>query len=223
MLIQVAGILDREEAAMLLEEGVDLLAFPLGPGVRTRDLSLDQAVSILREVRCSDRSVLITYLDTASAIAAYATAMGVSMVQLHAPIAKKEVETLRKTSKLEILKSICVTGVGPAAAAALTSEIEEFAPLVDYFLVDSYDPVTGARGATGKTHDWMVTRRLVEASPKPVLLAGGLTAENVACAILAVGPAGVDVHTGLEDASGRKCREKVRAFVKAVRSVTEVS
>jgi phosphoribosylanthranilate isomerase len=54
-----------------------------------------------------------------------------------------------------------------------------------------------------------------------MFLAGGLTPENVSSAILAVGPAGVDVHTGLEDATGRKCPHKVRAFMKAVRSDTD--
>ena len=50
-------------------------------------------------------------------------------------------------------------------------------------------------------------------SPHPVILAGGLTPDNVADAIKVVRPAGVDVHTGVEDESGRKCREKVAMFV----------
>lgn len=220
MLVQVAGILDSEEAAMLLEEGVDLLGFPLGPGVRTADLTLDQAVTIVRDTHCADRAVLITYLDTAPAVIAYAAALGASTVQLHGPIARKEVEFLRHTSSLRLIKSIIVTGSGPAAAATLATKVEQFAPLVDFFLVDSYDPVTGARGATGKTHDWSVSRRLVEVSPRPVILAGGMTADNVRSAILAVSPAGVDVHTGLENADGRKCPRKTRAFIQAVRTVT---
>ena len=50
-------------------------------------------------------------------------------------------------------------------------------------------------------------------SPKPVILAGGLTPENVADAIRTVRPAGVDAHTGLEDETGRKDKEKVAAFI----------
>ena len=89
----------------------------------------------------------------------------------------------------------------------------ELAPLVDGFITDTYSPETGASGATGRTHDWAVSRRLVQLSPKPVILAGGLTPANVRQAIAAVRPAGVDVHTGVEDASGRKDRDKVLAFV----------
>jgi hypothetical protein len=53
-----------------------------------------------------------------------------------------------------------------------------------------------ASGATGKTHDWRVSRRLVEVADKPVILAGGLNPENVKRAILEVRPAGVDSHSG---------------------------
>ena len=103
--------------------------------------------------------------------------------------------------------------VGLHSAAVLERLVSELAPLVDAFLTDTFAPDTGAAGATGRTHDWSVSRRMVELSPRPVILAGGLTAENVRRAIEEVRPAGVDVHTGVEDASGRKSRDKVLAFV----------
>jgi len=58
-----------------------------------------------------------------------------------------------------------------------------------------------------------VSRQLVRHSPRPVILAGGLNPSNVRDAILAVRPAGVDAHTGLEDVSGRKSEEKVKKFI----------
>jgi phosphoribosylanthranilate isomerase len=58
-----------------------------------------------------------------------------------------------------------------------------------------------------------VSRRLVELSARPVILAGGLTPANVGQAISLVRPAGVDVHTGVEDTIGRKDRAKMLAFV----------
>ncbi len=90
-------------------------------------------------------------------------------------------------------------------ADAVEGQVAEFAPHVDAFITDTYDPETGASGATGRTHDWAVSRHLVELSPKPVILAGGLTASNVREAIEFVRPAGVDVHTGIERDDGRKC------------------
>jgi len=103
-------------------------------------------------------------------------------------------------------------------AAALQEAVDRFAPLVDAFITDTFDPATGASGATGKTHDWTVSRRLVERSPKPVILAGGLTAGNVRDAIRTVRPAGVDVHTGVEGSDGRKRRDLVHTFVAEARA-----
>src|SRR5258705_11840427 len=96
---------------------------------------------------------------------------------------------------------------------ALEAMLSELSPFVDAFITDTFDPKAGASGAAGKTHDWRVSRRLVELSPRPIILAGGLTAENGSGAILEVRPAGVDSHTGFEDAAGRKSREKVHKFL----------
>lgn len=98
--------------------------------------------------------------------------------------------------------------------AALEKSVVELSPYVDAFITDTFDPDTGASGATGKTHDWEISRRLVELSPKPVILAGGLNPENVAEAIDFVNPAGVDSHTGVENESGRKDADKIRLFMK---------
>ena len=58
-----------------------------------------------------------------------------------------------------------------------------------------------------------MSRRLVELADRPIILAGGLTPENVKRAILEVRPAGVDSHTGVEDSTGRKSRGKVQKFL----------
>ena len=86
----------------------------------------------------------------------------------------------------------------------------------DRFLMDSYDPRTV--GGTGKVCDWNQARDLVRAADTPVLLAGGLTAENVADAIRLVQPFGVDVSSGVEIEPGVKDIDKVRRFIDACRS-----
>jgi len=86
----------------------------------------------------------------------------------------------------------------------------------DRFLLDSYDPKT--IGGTGKTCDWSRAKEVVEASKTPVLLAGGLTPENVCEAIQIVHPWGVDVSSGVEIAPGKKDLEKVEAFIAACSS-----
>lgn len=82
-------------------------------------------------------------------------------------------------------------------------------------LVDTGGP--SAPGGTGTTGDWSLARRLREQVPE-LVLAGGLTPENVAGAIAVVGPHGVDVSSGVESAPGRKQAARMQAFVAAVRS-----
>ena len=98
--------------------------------------------------------------------------------------------------------------------ATLLHEVQTYAPLVDAFITDTFNPATGASGATGMTHDWAASRALVEHSPRPVILAGGLNPGNVYDAIRAVGPAGVDAHTGVEGPDGRKSPTLVEQFVR---------
>ena len=85
----------------------------------------------------------------------------------------------------------------------------------DRFLLDSYDPKTV--GGTGKVCDWEKARSLVKSLETPVLLAGGLTPDNVTEAIRQVRPWGVDVSSGVEIEPGVKDIAKVEAFIAACR------
>lgn len=85
----------------------------------------------------------------------------------------------------------------------------------DRYLLDSYDPKT--IGGTGQTCDWEKAKTLVKSLETPILLAGGLTPENVAAAIEQVKPWGIDVSSGVEIEPGVKDLEKVKAFMAAAR------
>ena len=87
---------------------------------------------------------------------------------------------------------------------------------VDAVVLDSYSPA--APGGTGHTVDWTAARAFVAASRTRVLLAGGLRAENVAAAIRAVRPWGVDVSSGVEAQPGRKHLDAVKRFIEACRA-----
>lgn len=210
-LIQIAGIIDEAEARMLRQCGVNYLGFPLRLPVHREDISEQAASEIIRRLEPPAFGVLITYLDESREIAELCEALGARIVQLHGDIQTGELVKLRELApQLIIIKSL-VIGLHPQAA--LESTIARFATHVDGFITDTYDPSSGASGATGKTHDWRISRRLVELSNRPVILAGGLGPDNVRRAILEVRPAGVDSHTGVEDHTGRKCRRKVEKFL----------
>ncbi|MGA3181030.1 MAG: phosphoribosylanthranilate isomerase [Verrucomicrobiota bacterium] len=84
----------------------------------------------------------------------------------------------------------------------------------DYILLDSYVP--GQPGGTGETFNWDLAAEARELG-KPIILAGGLTPENVARAVRVVEPFAVDVSSGVESTPGKKDRQKMRDFVAAVR------
>ncbi|HUV75170.1 MAG TPA: phosphoribosylanthranilate isomerase, partial [Dehalococcoidales bacterium] len=84
------------------------------------------------------------------------------------------------------------------------------------YLLDS--SIKGKYGGTGMTFNWDLARQVAEQFP--VIIAGGLTPENVAKAIKTAAPWGIDVSTGVET-GGVKSVEKIRAFIRAVRSVEE--
>lgn len=215
-IIHVAGVLDRTEAEMLIECGVEHLGIPLVLEFHGEDLSVDRAVSIVGALADRARFFLITYLDEASSIAKLCRRLGVDTVQLHGDISTGEVGSLRERwPDLRIIKSLIVRD---GNREALVEQIRAFAPLVDAFITDTFDPKTGARGATGMAHDWQVSRALVEVSPKPVILAGGLNPDNVRRAISFVRPAGVDVHTGIEGVDGRKERRLTEGFISEARA-----
>jgi phosphoribosylanthranilate isomerase len=160
--------------------------------------------------------VLITYEGTARGIDRFCRALGVWRVQLHGDIAIDELAALRRLRPdLFIVKSLVVGREDPSELFALAATCSRW---VDAFITDTFDPETGAEGATGHVHDWEISRRLVAATPRPVILAGGLRPDNVAAAIRAVRPAGVDVHTGVEDAAGRKDAALVARFVAEARA-----
>ncbi len=210
-LIQIAGISDEAEARMLRRCGVNYLGFPLRLPIHREDISEADAAKIIGDLEAPAFGVLITYLDDAGEIAAFSSSLGAHIVQLHGDIAVEELAKLKAIApELLVIKSLVVGLHGEHVLEAMADRCSAH---VDAFITDTFDPATGATGATGITHDWSVSRRLVEMSTRPVILAGGLGPDNVRRAILDVRPGGVDSHTGVEDDAGRKCPDKVKAFV----------
>ena len=210
-MIQIAGVIDQKEADELIACGATLLGFPLRLPVNSEDLSEAEAAAIIKGLADGIDAVLITYQNEAQDISNFCQEMGAKFIQLHGEVSKQELEKLRLISpKLTIFKSLVT---GKYSLDELLQSVKLLSPFVDAFITDSFDSKTGATGATGKLHDWSISRALVIASPKPVILAGGLTPENVYEAIMTVKPAGVDTHTKVEAPDGRKDLAKVKKFI----------
>lgn len=214
-LIQVAGIIDSAEAQMLVNAGVHYLGFPLRLAFHKEDISEEEAVKIIRSLKPPHHGVVITYLQKAEDILKLCNTVGACHVQLHGDVSPDELATLKKRDWSPfVIKSLIVRNNN---LSELEVQLTTYSHYVDAFITDTYDPETGACGATGKIHNWDISKRLVSISPKPVILAGGLRPDNVRQAILAVHPAGVDVHTGVESPDGRKDPTLVRKFITEAR------
>jgi phosphoribosylanthranilate isomerase len=104
-------------------------------------------------------------------------------------------------------------------ADAILQTLDAWQPYAERFVLDTYHPTL--LGGTGLTQDWARLREVCARAPRPILLAGGLTPENVADAIRTARPAGVDVSSGVEAAAGRKDPAKVRAFIRNAKTALE--
>jgi len=136
---------------------------------------------------------------------------GKEYAQLHGEESVAECETLAKCrGSNRIIKVFRVSDASDLAV------LDEYKNVVGMFHLDTRVP--NAAGGTGRTFDWRIA---VEARRwgKPVVLAGGLTPDNVAAAVAEVKPYAVDASSGVESAPGKKDPEKVRDFVKRAKQV----
>ncbi|MDE2564651.1 MAG: phosphoribosylanthranilate isomerase, partial [Burkholderiales bacterium] len=160
-------------------------------------------------------SFLLTARTQARAIAAQHRAAGTTTLQLVDALPLAELRALRGLCPgVELVQVIHVTGPSAVEAA------QAVAPWVDAILLDSGNPALAVKqlGGTGRTHDWALARRIREAvAPRPLWLAGGLRAHNVAAAVAAVQPHGLDLCTGVRQ-GGRLDEALLAGFMAAVRS-----
>lgn len=211
--IKICCIASREEAALAIAAGADAVGLvgrmPSGPGPIADELIADIALAVPPPIA----SFLLTSETGAEAIIAHACRTGTNTLQLVDRLEDGAHAALRRA--LPALRLVQVIHVEDRTAVALAREV---APAVDALLLDSGRPGASVRvlGGTGRTHDWTISRAIVEAVERPVFLAGGLDAANVGEALATVRPFGVDLCTGVRN-DGRLDPVKLRAFVAAVR------
>lgn len=210
--VQVAGVHDRAEAEAVIAAGADFIGLPLRLRDGREDLSEAAARDLFRDLRGRVQRVLITYLEDAPALLRFAEEIGCDWVQLHAAASADLARTLRtERPGLGLIQALVV------GADDVERAVDDCTPWVDAFITDTFDPVRGRRGATGLRHDWGVSRRIVERSERPVILAGGLGPDDVGKAIEATGAVAVDAHTRLEGPDGQKDPALVARFVDEAR------
>jgi phosphoribosylanthranilate isomerase len=204
--VKICGITRPEDAELAVSLGAWALGFILWPSSK-RAADPGVAAGICRALRRRPVELVGVFVNQPlDEIEGYADALGLSYVQLHGDEGPAFCTAVAERAGCRVIKAVRVR------SGADLRDLERFR--VDFHLLDAGAP--GLRGGTGTTWDWalLAARR----STVPYILSGGLTPENVADAVRAVRPWGVDVSSGVESEPGRKDHAKLHAFVTAAKS-----
>jgi phosphoribosylanthranilate isomerase len=223
MIIQIYTMQSVEEAHQVIDQGVNHIGLTPSTCGLPGEISYELAREIVDSVGDRATSVALSVDRDLKEIARMAEVVRPDILHLCAPFGEVDVEQVRALRPMlpegmRIMQAIPVGTSYEAVEHALA-----YQEVSDVLILDSVDPNIDGIGASGATHDWNISREIVEKTRIPVILAGGLYAGNVVEAIRAVGPWGVDSlsHTNepLPGGGFRKDIVKIKAFADAAREV----
>ena len=205
--IKICGITNLNDALHSIDLGADALGFNFYPRSR-RFIEIKTAGEWIAKLPFSTRKVAVLVNPTVKQAVNIAQLPFIDSLQLHG------------NESAEFCAELAERGLSFTKALPMRDESSLQQPTsfsTCSVLLDSGTPA--GFGGSGQTFPWSLARRFVEEHPDfQVILAGGLTAGNVGRAIEIVGPAGVDVTSGVEATFGRKDRARLQAFISAARS-----
>jgi phosphoribosylanthranilate isomerase len=214
MAVQIYSMTSIADAIATAAAGADLIGVVVAePGIVPEGVAAAIAREILSAIRPRARGVALSLADDRDEICAMVDAVRPDVLHL----ASREIEPedcawiRRRVAPVRLLRAIAVR------AGETMAEAQAHQECADFLMLDSGAKGGKFAGARGETHDWTVSREIVVQSRIPVILAGGLNAENVGEAIATVRPWGVDsfTHTDIVGNRGRKDPARVRAFIAA--------
>lgn len=227
MKVQIYTLQTPEEALAVIEAGADHIGLTPSEHGLPGEISFETARQIVHVVGSRATCVALTIDSDPELILAMVRAVKphvLHLCPLKGAMTPDQVAALRaQIPDVQVMQAISVGG--PETQAEAIRDAQIFAPVSDYLILDTQAPEIPGIGASGKTHDWRISRAIVEAVSTPVILAGGLGPDNVGDAIRAVRPWGVDslTHTNqpLGDGRFRKDVERVRQFAQAARQAAQ--
>ncbi|MDD5394660.1 MAG: phosphoribosylanthranilate isomerase [Thiothrix sp.] len=201
--VKVCGITSVADAQMVCAAGVDAIGLVFYPKSK-RNLEIVQAAEICRAVSPFVTTVGLFLDADADFVREVLAVVPLDVLQFHG----SETPDYCRQFPRPYMKAVGMKGL---AASGGFHAYADCYPDAQGFLVDSHAP--GAAGGTGETFDWT---QVPQDYPKPIILAGGLTPENVAQAIRTSRVYAVDVSSGVESSPGVKDAAKVAAFMAGV-------
>lgn len=205
--VKICGLATPEDMAAVAKAGAayaGLVFFEKSP----RNVSLQAAREVALAAPEGLAKVALVVDATDAALEEIFEVVPLDMLQLHGHETPERVAALRAKFGLPVMKAVGVAGEGDLAA------LEDYAQVADQLLVDAKPPEGGhLPGGNGLSFDWrlLAGRRW----PVPWMLAGGLTAQNVAEAVRLTGARQVDVSSGVEKTRGLKDHAMIAGFVSA--------
>jgi phosphoribosylanthranilate isomerase len=217
MIVQIYEIGDAIEAKDVAAAGVDHVGVLVGNGEFPREIKIADAKNILVAIPLNCRKVVLTLSRNLNFIEKIVRELDPDILHLATvpeTLSPQDVKQLKSIfPQLKVMRSIPVTGEQSIDMA------KQYSAVADFLLLDSHKKKDNQVGATGLTHDWSISKRIVELVRIPIILAGGLGPENVAEAIRIVRPAGVDSKTKTDKhGEHKKDIEKVKLFVENAKS-----
>jgi phosphoribosylanthranilate isomerase len=201
--VKICGLTNLEDALVAVGEGASALGFVFADSPRR--ITPAEARRIAQALPPFVTTVGVFVDEDAARVVETADFVGLGAIQLHGSEGREELAALRRWKVIKAFR--------PRSEAEL-EQLKEYAA-ASAFLLDSYS--RERRGGTGEVFDWDLARR-AKALGRPLILAGGLTPENVGEAIARVRPFAVDVSSGVEAEPGKKDPDKVARFMAAVRA-----
>jgi phosphoribosylanthranilate isomerase len=210
MLVKICGIKDVAGLEAAREAGADMLGFVFFPP-SPRAVTPAEAGLLVRSYAGGPKRVGLFVDPDDATLAATLAEVPLDILQLHGEETPARAGEIRARFRKPVMKAL---GIGSKADLA---RLSDYADQVDYFLLDARPPAGSALpGGNALAFDWALMKG--EHPPRPWLLAGGLTPDNVAEAIAASGAKGVDVSSGVEGARGIKDPVTIAAFITAAKS-----
>jgi phosphoribosylanthranilate isomerase len=205
---KVCGITREADLAVAVDAGADAVGFITNVSVDTpREIDPTDVADLVAATPPLVTSVLVMMPDSPSRAVEVAQAINPDAVQLYGEFDVDDVRFVRAETGAKVI---------PALDYDERTRALELDTAADALLLDSTED---GGGGTGETGDWEATRELVRELATPVVLAGGLTPENVGRAARTVEPYAVDVASGVEADGGKKDPEAVRSFVREAAAV----
>jgi len=213
--IKICATTNLDDALASLDAGANALGFIFSAS--SRQITPESAAAIIAALPPSVEKIGVVVNETPQRLAELATDLGLTGFQLHGDEPPAQLPEFRPALGLrKIIKTLQARELlaDPTKLNAYLAVRHAY----DGILLDSGSPA--ARGGTGQTFDWSAVLPLAQRIKEvcPVIIAGGLTPDNVADALRLFDPCGVDVVSGVELSTGKKDPAKLRAFISAARA-----